>query len=518
MVARGATLAGAVQRFTPQLYRIRAEVSSLGFGPACLKVQVLGASFTPMATPPSAPKGRTFDRSIVEGPILGAVWKIAWPTVLQNVIGGMQGIVDHAMVGHYVGYTGNAAVGIAFQIFLVVIVFVMSIYTGMGVLVSRFAGAGDAASVNRTVYQGFLASIALAVLVMAPVGWFLSPSLLVLVNAAPAVRADALPYLRTMFVGGVGMMMFFLLGGALRAAGDARTGLRLGIAMTLINIGLNVVFIRGLGPIPAMGVMGAALGTVIAGLAVSAYGFTRLLSGHLVIHWERGMDWRWDWKIIKQLFRFGLPAGIQGIAMNIAGVMLLRFIGSLATSAEAQAAYAVGYSELFSFITWTSVGLMGAAAAVAGQNLGAGKPERVERTVQLASRLGLTIAVTIGLLFLTIPRFLLGLFGMQDPTVLAIGTQLLRWLSVSGLFITTALTYTGGLTGTGDTKGPLYITLASQIALPLGFLTVLQLARPLAPADIWLAILMGHALRATLTVMRFKSGKWRNIRIEGMEA
>lgn len=226
------------------------------------------------------------------------------------------------------------------------------------------------------------------------------------------------------------------------------------------------------------------------------------------------MDWRWDWTIVKQLFRFGLPAGIQGIAMNVAGVLLLRFIGSLDNSAEAQAAYAVGYSELFSFITWTSVGLMGAAAAVAGQNLGAGKPERVERTVQIASRLGWGIAVTIGILFLTIPRFLLGLFGMEDPIVLALGTELLGWLSLSGLFISTALTYTGGLTGTGDTKGPLFITLISQIAIPIGMLMVIQATRPLQPADIWLAILCGHVMRALLTVRRFRSGKWRNIRIE----
>jgi putative MATE family efflux protein len=466
-----------------------------------------------MATAPP-PKGRPFDRTIVEGPILQAVWKIAWPTVLQNLIGGLQGIIDHAMVGHYVGFTGNAAVGVSYQIFLVVIVFIMSIYTGMGVLVARYAGASDAASVNRTVYQAFLASIGLGFLVMAPLGWVLSPILLDSVNATAEVQAEALPYLRTMFVGGMGMMLMFLLGGALRATGDARTGLRLGVAMTILNVSLNIIFIRGLGPIPAMGVMGAALGTVIAGFLVAIYGFTRLLSGHLTIHWERDMNWGIDWTIIKQLFRFGLPAGIQGIAMNVGGVLLLGFIGSLAAGAEAQAAYAVGYSELFSFITWTSVGLMGAAAAVAGQNLGANKPERVERTVRIASRLGMGIAVFIGLLFLTIPRQLLGLFGMEDPVVLALGTQLLRWLSVSGLFITTALTYTGGLTGTGDTKGPLYITLVSQLAVPLGLLTVLQWSRPLAPADIWFAILCGHMMRAGLTVLRFKRGKWREIRIE----
>ena len=94
--------------------------------------------------------------------------------------------------------------------------------------------------------------------------------------------------------------------------------------------------------------------------------------------------------------------------MNIAGVMLLRFIGSLPHSAEAQAAYAVGYAELFALITWTSVGLMGAAAAVAGQNLGAGHPERAMRGVQIAARIGLGVAASVGALFLLIPEQLLG--------------------------------------------------------------------------------------------------------------
>ena len=143
-----------------------------------------------MSAPPR--RARAFDRSIVEGPIRGAVWKLAWPTMLQNIIGGMQGLVDHAMVGHYVGYVGNAAIGVSWQVFLVVIVFVSSLFTGMGVLVARFAGADEPEMVNRTVYQAFLTSVMLVVFVLAPVGYFLSPGLLDLVNAAPEVQVEAL--------------------------------------------------------------------------------------------------------------------------------------------------------------------------------------------------------------------------------------------------------------------------------------------------------------------------------------
>jgi Na+-driven multidrug efflux pump len=197
----------------------------------------------------------------------------------------------------------------------------------------------------------------------------------------------------------------------------------------------------------------------------------------------------------------------------VAGVLLLRFMGSLPYSAEAQAAYAVCYTELFAFITWTSVGLMGAAAAIAGQNLGAGRPDRSVHAVQVAARFGLMIAGTIGAVFLIFADQLLAFFGLTDPTVVLIGRQLLRYLSVSGLFITVALTYTGGLQGTGDTKGPLYITLVSQIAIPLGLCFYLQATGQLQASGIWLAIVLGHCARCVLSAMRFPQGRWKHIAI-----
>ena len=348
-----------------------------------------GAPAESAAAPPGTPAARKLDRYLVEGPIAPAVWKMAWPTVLQNAIGGLQGIIDHAMVGHYVGYTANAAIGVSWQIFLVVIVFIASLFTGMGVLVARFAGANQPDKVNRTVYQAFLTAIVLALGILAPLGYVLAPTLLDLVNATPAVQHEALPFLRIMFVFSIGMLLFFMLGGALRSAGDARTPLRLGIVMTILNVVFNVILIPGWGPVPALGTRGAAIGTVSASLIVSSVALWMLFRGKLVVHFPASMSRKPDWSIIRSLFRFGLPAGIQGVAMNVAGVMLLRFIGSLPHSAEAQAAYAVGYAELFSLITWTSVGLMGAAAAVAGQNLGAGHPERAIRGVQVAARIGL---------------------------------------------------------------------------------------------------------------------------------
>jgi putative MATE family efflux protein len=458
-----------------------------------------------VAEPGGTPK--KFDRSIVEGPIGQAVWKLAWPTMLQNVIAGLQGIIDHAMVGHFVGYTANAAIGVSWQIILVVIVFISSLFTGMAVLVARFAGANEPGKVNRVVYQAFLTAFGLSI-ILAAVGYFAAPSLLVLVNAEPAVQKEALPFLRAMFMGIFGMMMFFMLSGAFRAAGDPRTPLRLGVTMTVLTIAFNVILI------PMFGTIGAALGTIASSTTVAIYGLWKITRPDAVIHFERGMDKGPDFAIIRSLFRFGLPTGVQGIAMNIGGVLLLRFIGSLQHSAAAQAAYAVGYTELFSLITWTSVGLMGASATIAGQNLGAGNPERAVQGVHAASRYGLGVALAVGAMFLLIPGYLLALFGMTDPLVLSLGRQLLGFLSISGLFITVALSYTGGLQGTGDTRSPLYISIISQVVIPLGLCTVIQALYGLDAFHIWTAIVIGHATRATLSVLRFRQGKWRGIAVD----
>jgi putative MATE family efflux protein len=462
---------------------------------------------------PAPTSEKKYDRAIVEGPLANAVWKIAWPAMLTNVVGGVQGWVDHIMVGNLIGFQANAAIGVSWQIFLVVIVFISSIFIGMSVLVARFAGAGEVEKVNRTVYQAFLTTIIISLGIMAPIGYFGAPFLLNLVHADAAVQALALPYLQIMFSCSIGLMMYFMLSGALRAAGDARTPMVLGLVMTVSNLLLNIVLIRGLGPIPAFGVAGSAMGTCIATGGIGIYALWRLVRGGWVVSFPKG-GYAPDWSVIRKLFKFGLPAGIQGIAMNIGGILMLWFMGSLPDGTAAQAAFAVGYSQLFSLVTWSSNGLMGASATVAGQNLGAGHPDRSNLAVHEAAKIGLAAAAIVGVFFFFFPQQLLGIFGMTNPDVINVGIALLRVLSVSGLFIATALAYTGGLQGTGDTKGPLYISIISQVVVPLGICFTISEFGTLQAIYVWFAILAGHVTRCVLSWARFNQGNWRSIKVD----
>ena len=146
---------------------------------------------------------------------------------------------------------------------------------------------------------------------------------------------------------------------------------------------------------------------------------------------------------------------------------------------------------------------MGAAAAVAGQNLGARQSERAEKAVDIAGRFGLAGATVAGLFFMFFPRQLLNVFGMDEPAVVEIGIQLLRVLSLSGFFVAVALTYTG-IQGTGDTKGPLYISIISQIVVPIWNLWRDYFGRHVGSDRCWIAILVGHVTRCALSVLRFK--------------
>jgi Na+-driven multidrug efflux pump len=150
---------------------------------------------------------------------------------------------------------------------------------------------------------------------------------------------------------------------------------------------------------------------------------------------------------------------------------------------------------------------------VAGQNLGAGQVERAKAGVALSARIAFFGALFVGFFFLFFPRLLLDIFGMRDPEVVAIAVQLLHVLAFSGLLVAVALAYTGGLQGTGDTRSPFYISLVSQIVVPLGICFFLKTFFVLDPIDIWLAIFAGHLTRCVLSVARFNQGKWVSIRV-----
>ena len=456
----------------------------------------------------------SFDSDIVSGSVVRSVVKLAWPIAITQLIAGIHGIVDQILVGNYVSFHAQAAIGVSWQLFLVIFVFLSSLFHGMNILIARYSGRQDREAINRIAYDVFITSGYLILLFIAPLGYFLSPALLDLVNAEPEVQEHALPYLRILFTASLPLFLMFVLNGAFQSSGNPKIPLYLGILTTIVNVIASYILITGLGPFPELGTAGAAIGTCLGPLPSILIGLILIQRHKVVIGPPERFSIFPDLSVLKAVIRLGLPSGIQAVLLNIGGVALLSFIGSLEESAEAQAAYTICYVQLFSVVTWTGFGLRAACATVMGQNMGAGKNERGKQVVYVGAGLGFLWAAAFGALFWIFPDTLLGFFFVEDVLVLDIGSSLLHFLTFSGVFIAVTLAFTGGLQGAGDTRKPMYIAFISQIVVLLGVCAVYESMGRLSTNVIWTAILVSHMSRLTLTYIMFARGKWDNIKVE----
>jgi len=462
---------------------------------------------------------KKFDEELVSGSILRSVWKLAWPATLLNLINGMHSFVDHILVGHFVespSNAANAAIGVAWQTFLIIVVFIASLFHGMNVLISRYAGRQDRDNMSRVAYESFLSCVFILVGIVAPCGYFAAPYLVGFVGADPEVQTHALPYLRILFTCGAPLFLSFMFTGAFQASGDPKTPLVLGIVATVLNIVISAVLITGAGPFPALGTVGAALGTVLAPLLTVAVSITLVIRRKTILQPPKNFHLFPDLSVMRVVARIGIPTGIQGVLLNVGGYVVLIMLGSMgeALSAPAMAAYTICYAQLFSLITWPCFGLRSASATLMGQNIGAGDPRRGKRAVYTAAGFGAIWAIAIGATFWFIPAELLSLFDAVDGTILGIGVSLLRFLTFSGVVLAITLALTGGLQGAGETKIPMYIAFLTQIVILLGICFGFYLADSLTPNRVWMAIFISHLSRLVLTWAVFRTENWAHTEVE----
>ncbi len=458
---------------------------------------------------------KEFDSELTSGSIFRSVWKLAWPVILLQLISGIHGFVAQSMVGRHVGPEASAAIGVAWQLFLVMVVFISSLFQGLGVLVAQYTGKNDRATVNRVTYDVFLACFYIFIFIAAPFGYFTAPYLLGFMEQEPEVVALALPYLRILFTASAPMFMIFMLNNALQAAGDPRTPLILGVMTTILNIVFSSVLIVGFGPIPSLGANGAALGTVLGPVPSVIVAMVMIMRRRMVLGPPDKFRLIPDMSVIRAVARIGIPTGIQAVVLNVGGVLLLRFIGSLDQSVAATAAYTICYTQLFSFVTWASFGLRASASTIMGQNIGAGKPARGKRGVYIATGIAIAWSGIWAIVYTVFPQRLLSMFGVLDGAeVYVISRDLLSYLAISGFFVSSALAITGGLQGAGDTKKPMYVAIVTQIFVLLGICFALEQMDMLAPHTIWMAILVSHVTRLALTWWLFFSGDWAHLKIE----
>ena len=422
----------------------------------------------------------------------------------------LMGIVDLFFVGK-LGPAAVAAVALAITILGIVIMLGLGVTAGTTALVANAVGMGRRARAGEVAAQSILLACVLAG-IAAALGVPLSAAALRLLGADPEVVAIGAGYLRIMSGGSICMMAMMTFGATLRGAGDAVTPFRAMVLGNIVNAVLDPIFIFGWLGLPAMGVPGSAWATLI-GRCVALTVMVRVffIDGHEHFH-LRLQDLKPHWRTISQILKIGVFASGGMLLRNIAALALIRLVAVFGTIAVA--AYGIGM-RLRMLILGPSMGFGTAAATVVGQNLGAGKPERAEKAGWTAVGICMVIAVCLTVVFWLGGEQLIALFN-DDPGVIAIGCDFLRWFSIAFPFLALGFVLSRAMAGAGDTLRPMIITgvtlVAFGIPLAYGLAYTFESVR-----GIWAAVAACHIIEGLLIAYAFRRGQWKNVgaRISG---
>jgi putative MATE family efflux protein len=437
-----------------------------------------------------------------QGPLVRAIVLLAVPMVLEMVMESVFAVVDIFFVSR-LGDEAMAGVALTESLLTLIYTAALGLSIGVTAVVARRIGEGEHDGAALATVQAALLGALVAAL-FAAVGLMWAEALLRLMGADAATVATALPYTRVMFGANVVIVLLFLQNAAFRGAGDAAIAMRVLWVANGINIVLDPCLIFGLGPFPQLGVQGAAVATTIGrGTAVLLQLYTLLrLSGHLQI---RARHLRVQLGVMARIVRLSATGTFQtfiGMASWIGLVRLTAEFGS-----EALAGYAIAV-RIILFALLPAWGLSNAAATMVGQGLGAGDPQRAERSVWIAARMNLAFLGPVGLAFMLFAPLIVSAFGgTGDASAYAVAC--LRIVSVGFVFYAYGMVLTAAFNGAGAVWTPTIINLFCfwLWELPLGW----ALAYPfgMGPHGIFTAMMLAFSTLAVVSAVLFKRGRWK---------
>lgn len=433
---------------------------------------------------------------------------LAWPAVVENLLHTMVGIVDTAMVGR-LGSASLAGVGLANQIFNISLTVFAALATGSTAIVARHIGADEPKKAGDVARQSLILGVFVsgAVLLML---FFSARGLLgLLFGRSEAIVLElGASYVRIVSLALIFNYFLIVINAILRGAGDTKTPMRITALVNLVNIVGNIIFIYGVGPIPALGVVGAALGTAIAHVCGGIIAVRALLKNP-VLEIRLTDSFKPDATIIRRIANIGVPAGVEQGIMRVGQLVYTMVVSSLGTVAYAAHQVALN-AESLSFMP--GAGFATASTTLVGQNLGADRPDEAEAAGKITRNLGVVIMGAIGLLFFFFPEPLVKLFS-KDPEVIALATVCLRLVAIAQPPLAVWMILAGGLRGAGDTRSIMKIVTFGFLFVRVGLAYILAIHLGLGLIGAWIAMVVDLFIRGTLIQIRFKQGQWKLVKV-----
>jgi putative MATE family efflux protein len=446
------------------------------------------------------------EQDYTELPLRRAVFLLATPMVLEMAMESLFAVADIFWVSR-LGADAVATVGLTESLLALIYAVALGLSVSATATVARRVGQRDLAQASLAAGQVLILTLVVSVLIGAA-GLLLSPVLLGMMGASSSVVQLGSSYARIMLSGSITVVLLFVLNAVFRGAGDAVTAMRSLTLANLANIVLGPIFIFGLGPLPALGVTGAAVATTLGrGIGVG-YQLMRLArrSGRLQVHWA---DLRPRVDVLRQLLRLATTGTLQSLLETASWLGLVRILSLFGSVALAGYTIAMRVAVFALLPSW---GMANAAATLVGQNLGAGKPERAERAVWVVGLYNLIFLGSVSVLFTLAPQPILRFFT-TEPHELAYAASCLRTVALGFLFYAYGMVLVQAFNGAGDTRTPTLLNLACFwfFKIPVAYVLAVNLA--LGPLGVFWAVTCAYSALALLALLIFRRGRWKTQRV-----
>jgi putative MATE family efflux protein len=407
-------------------------------------------------------KGPAID--LTQGSIPLNLLKLSWPMIVGSGLNMLGPTIDVMWVGK-LGSSAVAGVGVAGIVIMVIMSAMMGLVTGMRALIARNIGADNVRDAVNVATQSIVVSGIIAV-VIAAAGFFLATPLLSLMGLEAEVVDEGAAYLRMVFISAIPMMLRFMCEGSMQSAGDSFRPMTITIVYRAIHIALCPFFIFGWWIFPQMGVTGAAFTNIISqsiGLAISVW----ILTTHRTKIHLTFKGFRIDWNTIWRILKIGIPSSIMGVQMSLGNFILIKLISPFGTSAVA--AHTI-WQRVDMLLMMTVMGLGMGGGILAGQNLGAGKPERAVKSGWTAALMGQGFLILCAVLIFFGAEIVVRLFN-SEPALVETASSFLRIAASSYLVVAFLYVFQYCISGSGDTLPPMIFGIVGTwlIQLPLAY-------------------------------------------------
>lgn len=426
--------------------------------------------------------------------------------ILEMVMESLFAIVDIFWVSK-LGDQAVATVGVTESLFALIFGVAMGLSIAATASVARRIGEKNPDAASHAAAQAVLLTVVVSLVIAVAGGWF-APDLLLLMSGSPQLAHYGGAYARIMLIFSPSVMMLFVFNAIFRGAGNAVIAMRALWLGNAINLVLDPLFIFGLGPIPACGVLGASIATSTGRTVAALYGLYCLLQGRGEIRLKRH-HWTLDWPLIGHVVALATPAAIQYLVPTASWVGLTRIVAMF--GAEAIAGYTIAI-RIIIFSILPAWGLSNAAATLVGQNLGAQQPERAERSVFLCGLYNMVFLVSLGLGFIVFAEGLISFFTTETGTV-PIAVSCLRILSYGYAFYAWGMVLVQSFNGAGDTRTPTWINFSCYWAFQLPLAYTLATTWRLGPPGVFWAVPISESALALSAFLLFRRGTWKTIRL-----